>query len=149
MARKGMRLAVGATVIAAGLITLATVSFRQNLVYYLSVGEFLDRHGDLPSRGYRVNGNVVAGSVVRATAGPGVTFTITDGRRTMPVAYTRELPDTFRDGTEVVIEGTADANGVFQARTLLAKCPSKYEKLGPEHPKDIRRGDSPAPSGTS
>jgi cytochrome c-type biogenesis protein CcmE len=31
-----------------------------------------------------------------------------------------------------VVEGRQDAEGVFQARMLLAKCPSKYEKEGME-----------------
>jgi len=48
-----------------------------------------------------VNGNVVAGSIVRSPEGSGSSFAITDGLRTMPVAYARELPDTFRDGAEV------------------------------------------------
>ena len=148
MGRKGVQLAIGLIIIAGGLIALASVSFKQNLVYYLSVGEYLDRQGNLPAQGYRVNGNVVAGSIVRSPEGIGVKFAITDGLRTMPVAYARELPDTFRDGAEVVIEGSADPDGVFRARTLLAKCPSKYEKMGPEHPDDVTRGPSGVPAGT-
>ena len=34
---------------------------------------------------------------------------------------------TFTDGVDVVVEGRLDANGTFQATTLLAKCASRYE----------------------
>ncbi len=137
MGRKGVQFTFGLIIIAGGLVALAGVSFKQNLVYYITVGEFLDRKGSLPPQGFRVNGNVVKGSVQRAGEGISVTFAITDGARSMPVVYARELPDTFKDGAEVVVEGTADAKGTFHARTLLAKCPSKYEKMGTEHPEGV------------
>lgn len=137
MGRKGIQFTIALVVIAGGLVALAGVSFKQNLVYYLTVGEYLDQRGELPPEGFRVDGKVVHGSVVRASQGMGVTFEITDGDRTMPVSYHRELPDTFKEGGEVVVEGIAGENGVFEARSLLAKCPSKYEKQGTEHPEEI------------
>ena len=51
----------------------------------------------------------------------------TDGTDTMSVRYGKELPDTFVDEAEVVVEGEIGADKVFEAHTLLAKCPSKYE----------------------
>jgi cytochrome c-type biogenesis protein CcmE len=139
MGRKGKQLTFGLIVVAGGLVALAGVSFQQNLVYYLTVEEYLNHEGDLPPQGFRIDGRVVEGSVVRDPDGLGVSFDIRDpeGDMTMPVAYHRELPDTFKEGGEVVIEGTADTEGVFQAKSLLAKCPSKYEKEAEEHPGEI------------
>jgi cytochrome c-type biogenesis protein CcmE len=137
MGRKGIQLTVGFVIIAGGMLALAAVSFKQNLVYYMTVSEYLDRKGSLPPQGFRVNGKVAKGSIVRAAEGVGVTFAVTDGTRSMPVVYARELPDTFKEGAEVVVEGTADEAGAFHARTLLAKCPSKYEKLGDKHPEGV------------
>src|SRR5437867_1933101 len=111
MGRKGIQLAAGLLVIAGGLVALAGVSFKQNLVYYITVGEYLDNQGTLPPQGFRVNGKVVNGSLVRSIEGIGVTFAITDGKRTMPVAYARELPDTFKEGGEVVVEGSRETDG--------------------------------------
>ena len=37
-----------------------------------------------------------------------------------------DLPDLFADGAEVVVEGRASGTG-FEAQSVLAKCPSKYE----------------------
>jgi cytochrome c-type biogenesis protein CcmE len=147
MGRKGIQLTIGLVIIAGGLVTLAGVSFQQNLVYYVTVSEFLDRGADLPPQGLRVNGRVVPGSIVRSDEGLGVTFAITDGTRSMEVVYARELPDTFKGGAEVVVEGRVRQDGVFHASFLLAKCPSKYEKQGEEHPGSVPMGASPAASG--
>jgi cytochrome c-type biogenesis protein CcmE len=46
----------------------------------------------------------------------------------------------FKDGQEVVVEGTLAQDGVFHANTLLTSCPSKYEaerEAGKSHPGDI------------
>jgi cytochrome c-type biogenesis protein CcmE len=45
----------------------------------------------------------------------------------MPVSYTGTVPDLFRQGREVVVEGSV-RNGTFVAKpgTLSTKCPSKY-----------------------
>lgn len=147
MGRKGIQLTIGLIIIAGGLVALAGVSFQQNLVYYMTVGEYLDQSEDLPPQGFRINGRVVPGSVVRSEQGLGVTFDITDGERRMPVSYSKELPDTFKGGAEVVVEGRVAPDGVFQASFLLAKCPSKYEKQGEEHPEGVPLEAAPANPG--
>ncbi|HEY5619162.1 MAG TPA: cytochrome c maturation protein CcmE [Vicinamibacterales bacterium] len=40
--------------------------------------------------------------------------------------YTGIVPDTFKNESEVVLQGTLTANG-FHATGMTAKCPSKYE----------------------
>ena len=38
------------------------------------------------------------------------------------------MPDTFKDGSEVVIKGTLGPDGfVVEPNGVMAKCPSKYE----------------------
>lgn len=119
-------IAVGAMVL--GLAVLFGVGFKGSMVYYLTVSEFLDKNGkDDLGENFRVNGNVVAGSIERGEGRMGARFVMGDGTRTLPVAYAKETPDTFVDGSEVVVEGRLGGDGVFQAHTLLAKCPSKYE----------------------
>ena len=119
-------IAVGALVVV--FVILFGVGLQGSMVYYLTVGEFLDREGreDLGDN-FRVNGNVVAGTIVRTPGRPGAQFTMSDGNRELSVVYARETPDTFVDGSEVVVEGKSGPDGIFQAHTLLAKCPSKYE----------------------
>ena len=45
----------------------------------------------------------------------------------LAVNYHGIIPDTFVDGADVVVEGALSTDGTFDAHTLLAKCPSKYE----------------------
>jgi cytochrome c-type biogenesis protein CcmE len=90
--------------------------------YYLTVSE-LRAHaqgGDV-----RVAG-VVQDDVRRTDGGLKVTFTEKDATASMPVEYTGTLPDIFRPGITVVAEGRMGGDGVFHARTLLAKCPSRF-----------------------
>ena len=75
----------------------------------------------------------VAGKVVGRVTGNGhsapLRFTLRDveGKATVPVVYRGSVPDLFRSGRDVVVDGTL-RNGVFVAQpgTLVTKCPSKY-----------------------
>lgn len=55
-----------------------------------------------------------------------VRFDAVDGSYSMPVAYHGQLPDIFRNGVQVVVEGSMGRDGTFHARTLLTKCPSRF-----------------------
>jgi cytochrome c-type biogenesis protein CcmE len=49
----------------------------------------------------------------------------------MPVYYKGgPVPDIFGEEVQVVVEGKVGPDGTFQASTLLAKCPSKFESEG-------------------
>jgi cytochrome c-type biogenesis protein CcmE len=50
-----------------------------------------------------------------------------EGTAAVPVVYRGTVPDLFRSGRDVVVDGTL-RNGVFVAKpgTLVTKCPSKY-----------------------
>ena len=90
--------------------------------YYLTVSQ-LRAHG--PAGDVRVAG-VVQNDVEKSDNGLHVTFTEKDGTDSMPVEYTGTLPDIFQPGITVVAEGRLGGDGVFHARTLLAKCPSRF-----------------------
>jgi cytochrome c-type biogenesis protein CcmE len=80
-------------------------------------------------RSYKLTGKVVNGSVTRTDEG--LRFKIRDrtGSAAVPVAYTGEVPDPFRDGREVIVSGRMRA-GTFvgQRDSLVTKCPSKFTK---------------------
>ncbi|HKY33623.1 MAG TPA: cytochrome c maturation protein CcmE [Candidatus Polarisedimenticolia bacterium] len=147
MARKRLQLIIGGIIILGGIGGLIVYSFNQSMVYDHSVAEFL---GDpvLRTSHCRIYGKVKADSILRSPDGIGVSFAVTDGSRWVPVVYGREVPDTFKENGDVVVEGRLDGKGVFQARNLLAKCPSKYEGEGTEHPAEAE-GGPPAGAGDS
>jgi cytochrome c-type biogenesis protein CcmE len=125
-ARRAKFLLLGSgIVLTMGFLLVTAMSGSDGLVYYLTVSEFLE-HDDSAS-GFRVNGQVQAGTIERLPSGEDVRFVMSDGRSALPVSYHGIIPDTFVDDADVVVEGRLRPDGVFEAHTLLAKCPSKYE----------------------
>lgn len=112
------------------MLVVATQKSDGGFAYYVSVKEFTEK-GE-PKGRFRVNGKVKPGTIERLPDGRQVKFTIKDkdGGATLPVDFAGIIPDTFVDDADVVVEGNRRADGVFEATTLLAKCPSKYEAAG-------------------
>jgi cytochrome c-type biogenesis protein CcmE len=101
------------------LVVSATGSSAE---YYQTVGE-MRSHGS--SGDVRVLGTV-QNDVVRTDGGLHVRFTAAQDGQTMPVDYRGTVPDIFKPGIQVVVDGRMGSDGVFHARTLEAKCPSKF-----------------------
>jgi cytochrome c-type biogenesis protein CcmE len=77
-----------------------------------------------PSEVFRIGGLVEAGSLKRGV-GETVTFAVTDGGATTPVAFTGILPDLFGEGQGMVGTGSLVA-GTFNATEILAKHDESY-----------------------
>jgi cytochrome c-type biogenesis protein CcmE len=95
--------------------------------YYMTISEMRAHPSD---QNVRVLG-VVQDDVVRNEGGLHVHFTASQGGQTMPVDYRGALPDIFRPGVQVVVDGRLGADGVFHARALQAKCPSRFSSGAP------------------
>lgn len=105
---------------------LGYTGFQGTTTYYYTVAELLDQGSAIHGENVRVGGELDPESVEQESAGFILKFTIIEGSRSLPVFYQGGMPDTFNAASEVVVEGYLDANGVFQAHTILTKCPSKY-----------------------
>lgn len=118
-----------------GLGYLLFTGFSQNSVYFLEVSEALAMTPDQLGSA-RLFGTVKAGEIKRHEEGLGVSFMLEDAHNkkiVLPVVFNGAVPDTFKSGAEVIVEGNIDnATKAFQARTLMTKCPSKYEKKNRE-----------------
>jgi cytochrome c-type biogenesis protein CcmE len=119
-----------------GVLVLGTAGYlmassvEETATYYLTPTELAGKLTSNPrfrNTGVKVGARVVSGTIVREPGGRELTFKMTDGAHTYDVHYRGIAPDTFTDGVDVVVEGRLDANGTFQATTLLAKCASRYE----------------------
>ncbi|HUP19988.1 MAG TPA: cytochrome c maturation protein CcmE [Gemmatimonadota bacterium] len=131
------RLAVGILLVASATGFLVYKATGDNLTYYREVDELMAATGDMEGK-LRVSGDVVEGSVARDEETRELSFEITNpgsgaGTR-IPVVYAGTVPDIFRPGIQVVVEGRMEENGTFRAETLLAKCPSKYQAAGELEP---------------
>lgn len=121
---------LGGLAILGAVIYLVIANTQSNAVYYMTVSE-LKSCTKCATQSVRVAGVVQAGTVVNDGANQQMRFTIADGSQTLQVVYSGIVPDIFGPGITVVVEGLYTGNGPFQAQTLLAKCPSKFQSATP------------------
>jgi len=77
-----------------------------------------------PNEVFRIGGLVEEGTLVRGQ-GETITFRVTDGGASVPVAFTGVLPDLFGEGEGMVGTGKY-IEGVFQASEILARHDETY-----------------------
>jgi cytochrome c-type biogenesis protein CcmE len=125
MTRKQKRLSViaGLGVVLALALTLILFALREQIVFFYSP---TDIHEKAVAAGtpVRLGGLVKAGTWKKT--GEVNDFTVTDGTTDMVAHFTGILPDLFREGQGVVVEGAVAADGTFAANNVLAKHDEKY-----------------------
>ncbi|MBP6014349.1 MAG: cytochrome c maturation protein CcmE [Alphaproteobacteria bacterium] len=126
MTRRQRRLAfltgaVGAAVLATVIIVAA---LGDRVLYFYSPSEAKARGVEV-GRQINLGGLVSTGSIERP-GGLEVRFKVTDGDQEVPVTYSRDLPDLFREGQGVVVTGSFRQDGVFAATNVLAKHDENY-----------------------
>jgi cytochrome c-type biogenesis protein CcmE len=121
---------IGGAVLLVAVGYLAFVGFKGSATYYYTVSEYVAQGSSIDGKIVRLNGQVVPGSVEQKPADLTLKFTIAESGQSLPVTYRGVVPDTFRPGGDIVIEGSLDSGGIFRAKTLMPKCPSKYLPTG-------------------
>jgi cytochrome c-type biogenesis protein CcmE len=125
--RAGLRWGVLGLLVAGCVGYLVLTATQTSAVTYVTVAELKARP---PTGEARVLGTV-RDDVIRSPDGLQIAFTAVDGSDAMPVEYRGQVPDIFKPGIQVVVEGRWGGDGVFHARTLLAKCPSRFTAASP------------------
>jgi cytochrome c-type biogenesis protein CcmE len=93
-----------------------------------------------PDDSYDLTGVVVPGSIRHR--GSELDFRVADrddGKVSIPVRYTGEVPDPFRDGREVIVTGKVEDGSTFIAErdSLVTKCPSKFQEEAEQDPEHV------------
>lgn len=126
----------------AAAVGLVIVAFNEGLNVFMTPTEIAEgKAGSSPN--IRIGGMVKEGSFVKRE-GTRIEFVATDYNEEVPVSYTGVLPDLFREGQGVVAEGYIDENGVFQARTILAKHDENYMSAEVKAALDAAKEKNPA-----
>ncbi|MGA9673371.1 MAG: cytochrome c maturation protein CcmE [Terracidiphilus sp.] len=140
-----LRIGIAAAVVVGTIVWLAFSGYNvgANKSYYVTIAEL----GGMGDKAYhsqlRVEGFVVPGSIEHN--GPHVDFTMNEFESHSPKAGSGRLlkisykgseppPDTFKDDSQALAEGSYGRDGVFHASVLQAKCASKYGPAGPNQP---------------
>ena len=125
---------VGGLLAAVGVaVALVLNAFQSNLVFFFSPSQ-VAAHAAPTGRTFRVGGLVEPGSL--KVDGTKVQFVITDTAQTVPVRFEGILPDLFKEGKGVVVQGQLH-EGVFVAREVLAKHDENY--MPPEAADALKR----------
>ncbi|XP_020582294.1 uncharacterized protein LOC110025937, partial [Phalaenopsis equestris] len=135
----------------AGFIVIVLANFQDQLLFYITPSDAMAKFTANPSKTrFRLGGLVMEGSVLYpSSSSPEMEFVVTDLLTDILVRYEGSLPDLFREGHSVVVEGflrpfssdsgihaattgppvTAKARSLdcyFKATEVLAKHDEKY-----------------------
>ena len=127
---------------------LAYTGVQDSKSYYVTIKELRTMGNTAYSKRLRVAGNVQPGSIKRV--GTHVEFVLMEETQTLAVDYTgtEAPPDTFKDDSQALADGSFGHDGVFHAKALQAKCASKYAPKQPGAPANGMQSAEPAKSMT-
>ena len=124
---KKLKYLIGFLVIIGVLVYLLSTTFTSSLQYYLTAGELQAKQIEYRGKTLKVAGKA-ANIQQRVEDGKNTYhFNVLEGGASIPVTYAGFVPDTFKEGAEVVVTGKLLADGTIQSSEILAKCASKYE----------------------
>jgi cytochrome c-type biogenesis protein CcmE len=105
---------------------LAYTGVQDSKSYYVTIKELHTMGDGAYTKRLRVAGNVQPGSIKRN--GTHVQFVLVELDQSLAVDYsgTEAPPDTFKDESQALADGSFGRDGVFHAKALQAKCASKY-----------------------
>lgn len=120
--------AVGGCVVAIVAIIVLAIVLSNNVVYFRTVSEAVDRRAEEGTSRFRLAGGVVDGSVRETPRG--VRFEVTDGTATVVVNHVGDPPDLFKEGAPIVCEGRwagTAKDAPFESDRILIKHGNEYE----------------------
>ena len=119
----------------AGIVVVAALGFMvfQGLgnatLYFRTADEAVAQKAELGDRRFRIEGDVVAGSVRQV--GNDVSFTLTSKSVEVPVRHKGDPPELFRPGIPVVLEGRFQGDH-FSSDRILVRHSETYVAENPE-----------------
>ena len=129
MPAKTVKLLITTLVLITALGGLLWSTLAEGAEYYMHVDEVMAEPEAWYGKKLQIHGYVVEGSRFRKPESRDYVFQGENNGEVINAAYTGIVPDTFQDGSEVVISGELDPHGGFTVAPngVMAKCPSKYE----------------------
>ncbi len=118
---------IGGLVIALAVVYLIYTGVQSSAAYYLTVDELYAKQTAMMDKQVRVSGMVDAATIDYNHQDLILKFDIMgENGQNLPIVFKGPQPDQMREGAEAIVEGKFDGS-VFNAKTLLLKCPSRYD----------------------
>ena len=132
MKAKTIRIVVTAIVLVGALGGLMYTSLREGTEYYKHVDEVMVDPAAWHGKKLQLHGFVVDKSIGQKPNTLEYAFQVQNKGQVVNARYTGIVPDTFKDGSEVVIKGHLVGDRfMVEPNGVMAKCPSKYEAAPP------------------
>jgi cytochrome c-type biogenesis protein CcmE len=135
-----IKIIAGIAIVAGATLWLALSGFDESKAYFKTVPELEEMGDGAMGKRIKVAGNVQDGTLHRTPKL--TTFILELEGKTQEIHYTGRaaLPDTFKEGAQVVADGQMRSDGIFEAKQIQAKCASKYEaEYGNEMPDEMQK----------
>jgi cytochrome c-type biogenesis protein CcmE len=128
MNAKTIKIGATAAVLVAALSGLMYTTLSEGTEYYKHVDEVMSDPTAWHGKRMSLHGYVVDKSIFAKPDTLEYRFQIQSNGKVVAARYTGVIPDTFKDGSEVVLKGQLGPHGFDVAPNgVMAKCPSKYE----------------------
>jgi cytochrome c-type biogenesis protein CcmE len=132
MSKRATRAVASLGIVGGALTFLLYTSLSEGSVqYFKHVDEVMASPADWYDKPLQLHGFVVNGSIGQREKTLDYRFQVTHNNQVATAYYTGVVPDTFKDGAEVVLRGRLTPEGFkVEKNGVMAKCPSKYEADG-------------------
>jgi cytochrome c-type biogenesis protein CcmE len=128
MSHKTAKIGLTSVVLVAAFVGLLWTTLTEGTEYYKHVDEVMTSPEPWYGKKLQLHGHVVDGSILRKRDTLDYRFQIEHNGHVVVARYSGIVPDTFKDGSEVVVKGTLGPDGfAVEPNGVMAKCPSKYE----------------------
>lgn len=132
-ANRQIKFIVGAVLIFGAIAYLIVSAMGNAGAYYMTVSELTTQNAEYLGKNVRVSGIVIDETVDYNASELILQFNIADETgKQLPVYFHGPRPDNFSRAAEAIVEGEYGDDGVLYAKSLLLKCPSRYEEYGGE-----------------
>ena len=126
---RAVRIGLTVCVLGVAFTGLLWSSLSEGTEYYKHVDEVMVDPAAWHGKRLQLHGFVVAKSILRKRDTLDYRFQIENNGHVVHARYSGVVPDTFKDGSEVVVKGRLGRDGfVVEKDGVMAKCPSKYEE---------------------
>jgi cytochrome c-type biogenesis protein CcmE len=128
MSAKTAKISLTTLVLVTALGGLLWTTMAESTAYYKHVDEVMGAPDEWYGKKLQLHGFVKAGTYFATRDTLRRKFTVEYKGAAVPATYTGIVPDTFKEGSEVVLKGTLSPQGfAVEPNGVMAKCPSKYE----------------------